>query len=320
MKREIAKKLKSCKKIAVTCHLRPDGDCIGTALGLMHSLTLMGKEVSIFNIDPTPTFLSKLPGAEKIKIGKIPDGFDCAVFVETSGLERSGQDPPSTFTIHIDHHRTSEEFARLNWIEPDRSSVGEMVFELFLENGFPIDKKCATCLYAAIFSDTGGFRFSNTTPKVLKYSSLLAQAGAIPSYVSKLLLESHKKEEIFLLRKILGTVIFNGSGKIVAAFIMRSFLREFSLNLSDIETESIMNILRSIADIEVILLFKELDKGFRISLRGKGMVDVGKVAELFKGGGHPQAAGFNIELGKEEAIKKIFSKIEEIFPWVKKQE
>lgn len=320
IKKKIIEKLRSCNSIAITCHLRPDGDCIGSALGLMLSLRELGKRVEIYNVDPTPCFLQKLPGAEKIKRGKVPGGFECVVFMEASALERSGHDEADGFTIHIDHHRTSEEFAHINWIEADRSSVGEMIFELLLENGMPITSDVATCLYAAIFSDTGGFRFSNTTPRALKYASFLAGAGAEPSMISRILLESHKKEEIYLLRRILETIRFNETGKIVAAFIKREFLNEFSLGLQDVESESIMNILRSVEDVEVALLFKELDNGFRVSLRSKDNVDVGRIAESFDGGGHPQAAGFNINLPAKEALETVFRRIEEMFPWVKKQE
>ncbi len=318
IKKKIVEKLKSCNSVAITCHLRPDGDCIGSALGLMLSLREIGKRAEIYNMDPTPCFLKKLPGAEEIKNGKIPEGFECIVFMETSALERSGQENPDAITIHIDHHRTSEEFAHINWIEADRSSVGEMIFELLLENGMPITREIATCLYAAIFSDTGGFRFSNTTPRALKYASLLAGAGADPSRISRILLESHKKEEIFLLRKILETVRFNETGKIIAAFIKRKFLEELSLSLQNVESESIMNILRSVEEVEVALLFKELDNGYRVSLRSKDNVDVGRIAESFDGGGHPQAAGFNINLPQEEALNTVFKRIEEMFPWVKK--
>ncbi|MCD6454701.1 MAG: bifunctional oligoribonuclease/PAP phosphatase NrnA [Candidatus Aminicenantes bacterium] len=319
IKKKIAEKLKKSKSVAITCHLRPDGDCIGTALALMLSLREMGKIADVFNVDTTPRFLKKLPAAGEIKIGKIPEGFECIVFMETSALERSGQTRGSSFTIHIDHHRTSESFADLNWIEADRSSVGEMIFELLMENNFPFNKDIATCLYAAIFSDTGGFRFSNTTPRALKYASLLVEAGAQPNKVSRILLENHKEEELLLLRRILDTLKFNESHKIVAGFLMRDFLREISIDLHDLETEFIMNILRAVDKVEVVLLFKELEDGYRVSLRSKSNVDVGKIAEYFGGGGHPQAAGFSINLSKDEALTTVFKTIEEMFPWVKKQ-
>ena len=319
-KKEIASKLRECSSVAITCHLRPDGDCIGSALGLMLSLRKLGKRADIYNMDPTPCFLKKLPHAHEIKMGRIPDSYDCVVFMETSAAERSGQNPSGMFTIHIDHHRTSEEFAHINWIEPHRSSVGEMIFELLMEYGFPIDEDVATCLYAAIFSDTGGFRFSNTSALSLKYASLLVQAGANPAHVSRIILESHRKEEIFLLQKMLSTLRFHPSGKVASVFLLREFLEELQLEIHDVETETVMNILRSVEEVEIAIIFKELERGFRVSLRSKGRADVGLLAEAFAGGGHPQAAGFNLELPPEEALEKVYEKIEEMFPWVKKQE
>ncbi len=319
-KREIARRLRACSSVAITCHLRPDGDCIGSALGLMHSLKLLGKRAEIYNMDPTPCFLKKLPGALEIKTGEIPPDFQCVVFMETSALKRSGQKRKGNFSIHIDHHRTSEEFADLNWIEAHRSSVGEMVFELLMEYNFPIDEKVATCLYAAIFSDTGGFRFSNTSALSLKYASLLVQAGADPSHVSRIILESHKREEIILLQKMLATLTFHPSGKVASVFLLREFLRELGLQLHDVETETMMNILRSVEEVEIAMIFKELEEGFRVSLRSKGRADVGRLAEAYGGGGHPQAAGFNINLPAEEALQEVYEKIEEMFPWVKEPE
>ncbi len=318
-KRDIASKLRECSSVAITCHLRPDGDCIGSALGLMLSLRKLGKKADIYNMDPTPCFLKKLPHAHEIKIGGIPEDYDCVVFMETSAAERSGQDPDGVFTIHIDHHRTSEEFAHINWIEPHRSSVGEMVFELLMEYGFPMDKDVATCLYAAIFSDTGGFRFSNTSALSLKYASLLVQAGANPAHVSRIILESHRKEEIFLLQKMLSTLRFHTSGKIASVFLLKEFLEELHLEIHDVETETVMNILRSVEEVEIAMIFKEIEKGFRVSLRSKGKADVGLLAEAFGGGGHHQAAGFNLDLPADEALEKVYEKIEEMFPWVKKQ-
>jgi len=319
-KKEIARRLKECSSVAITCHLRPDGDCIGSALGLMHSLRLAGKRAEIYNMDPTPYFLKKLPGAHEIKSGEIPPDFDCVVFVETSALERSGQSRKGKFSIHIDHHRTSEEFADLNWIEPHRSSVGEMIFELLMEYNFPIDDKVATCLYAAIFSDTGGFRFSNTSALSLKYASFLVQAGADPARISRIILESHRREEIYLLQKMLSTLRFHPSGRIVTVFLLRRFLQELNLSLHDVETETVMNILRSVEEVEIAMIFKEMERGFRVSLRSKGRADVGRLAEAYGGGGHPQAAGFNIDLPAEEALEAVYKKIEEMFPWVKKPE
>ncbi len=319
-KREIARRLRECSSVAITCHLRPDGDCIGSALGLMHSLRLLGKRAEVYNVDPTPCFLKKLPGAGEIKLGEVPPDFQCVVFMETSALDRSGQRWKGDFSIHIDHHRTSEEFADLNWIEPDRSSVGEMVFELLMEYNFPIDEKVATCLYAAIFSDTGGFRFSNTSALSFKYASFLVQAGADPARVSRIILESHRREEIFLLQRMLSTLRFHPSGKVVAVFLFRKFLQELNLQLHDVETETVMNILRSVEDVEIAMIFKELEKGFRVSLRSKGKADVGLLAEAYGGGGHPQAAGFNINLPPEKALQEVYQRIEEMFPWVRKPE
>lgn len=322
MKGEIVKALKEFSSFVIACHIRPDGDTIGAALGLKRCLELEGKKVEIFNADPTPKFLHKLPGAEAIKVGKVPEeDFECLIFMETSDYERSGLPLfSSPFTIHIDHHKTSHRFANINWIDPSYSSVGEMVYELMKEGKFKIDRQAATCFYAAIFSDTGGFRFSNTTSRSLQYASELVELGANPSEVARLIYESHSRKEIELLVRVLSTLHFDETGKIASIVIFKKFLEELELSLQDLETESILNVPRSVEEVEVILLFKQLEeKKYRVSLRSKSRVDVRVIAESFGGGGHAQAAGFFLDMDYPEIRNFVYDKIKEINPWLKEQ-
>ncbi len=322
MKAEIVKALRKYSSFVIACHIRPDGDTIGAALGLKRCLEMEGKKVEIFNADPTPKFLQKLPGAETINVGKVPEeNFECLIFMETSDYERSGLPPiHSPFSIHIDHHKTSQRFADLNWIDPSYSSVGEMVYELMKEGNFKIDRQAATCFYAAIFSDTGGFRFSNTTSRSLQYASELAKLGANPSEVAQLIYESHSRKEIELLVRVLSTLHFDETGRIASMFIFKRFLQELNLSLQDLETESILNVPRSVEEVEVILLFKQLEeKKYRVSLRSKSKVDVRIIAESFGGGGHAQAAGFFLDMSYPEIRNFVYDKIKEINPWLKEQ-
>ncbi len=323
MKSEIIKILKEKNSFALTCHIRPDGDTIGAALGLKKTLEAAGKRAEIYNADPTPSFLRKLPGTEEIRNGRIPaHEFDCVIFIETSDFERSGQGELShPLTIHIDHHTTSQKFAHLNWIDPGYSSVGEMVYELLKEGGFKIPPEAASCLYAAIFSDTGGFRFSNTSARSLRYASELVELGAVPSQVARLIYESHRKEEIQLLVKVLSTLDFDSTGKLASMFIFKSFLDELGLSLQDLETESILNVPRSIEEVEVVILFKQVDEHrYRVSLRSKSKVNVRIIAEKFGGGGHSQAAGFFLDMDYPQIRTFVYDKIKEINPWLKEQE
>lgn len=313
MKKKVAEAIKKAKKIAISSHVRPDADSIGSGLALYLMLEQMGKTVAYHNTDIAPFPLTRLPYYEVIKIGQIyPQPFDILVLVEGGTEDRTGLDHiEQYYTINIDHHATSAYDSNLNWVDPTVSAAGELVYQLGLELGITFTRDIGFNLYAAISSDTGSFRYSNTTHKSLKIASeLVKKCNFSPYEVSDLLFYSNHLEKVRMIERVLSTLELESGNKIAFIYFKREFLS--TLSLKEIETEDIISFARSIIGVEVTLFFKEIDDDFyRISIRSRGSVSSQKVAKAFKGGGHDHAAGFFYRGNIEKAKKEITDVIKE---------
>ncbi len=294
MKAKIAAKLLSVNRVAIASHVRPDADSIGSGLALAMMLESLGKQVRYCNTDKAPLPLPRLPGYGRIEYRQIhPEPFDAVVLIEGGTEERTGQAHlRDYFTINIDHHSTSADDADLNWVVPEASAVAELIFELGQELGAPFRRDVAFNLYAAIVSDTGSFKYSNTSHRALQIASELVRLGGFaPVEVSNLLFNSNPLEKIRMMSMVLGTLEMSLNNRVASIEFRRSFLPTISLH--DIETEDIVAIARSIADVQVLLFFKEIeDDLFRVSIRSRDDISAQKVAQAFQGGGHHHAAGF----------------------------
>lgn len=311
--RRIADKLLSCGRIAVTSHLRPDGDSICTSLALALMLESLGKEVAVVNRDQTPSPFHAFPDADRITIGQIaPRPLDAVILLECVDVARSGQENLNGyFKINIDHHYSNTPYADINWIDSDAPAVGEMVLALAQALPVRFSPAVANHLYCSIVSDTGSFQFSNTTSRALGACAKLAELGASPIDVSERLFNTNSPEKIKLLGKVLSTLELNPRGNVAMISMFKSDLS--ALNLREIDTEDITTLARSIKDIEIVLFFKEMDKDtFRVSLRSKGRANAARVAEHFGGGGHVHAAGFTVHGPYDRLIKEIPQLVEKL--------
>jgi phosphoesterase RecJ-like protein len=309
----ICRKILENRRIAITSHLRPDGDSVCTSLALAIMGERLGKTMSIVNKDNTPFPFCHFPEAGRIRIGQIdPAESDMVILLECADVSRSGQENlGDCYKINIDHHYSNFTYADINWINPRASAVGEMVFELGERLGAPIPPKAADCLYCAIVSDTGSFQFSNTTAKALETCTKLASLGASPIKVSEMLYGNNPPEKIKLLGQVLSTLRMNRRGNIAAITMFKKNLSD--LNLKEIDTEDITTLARSIKGVEMVLFFKEMEKDtFRVSLRSKGGANAALVAEHFGGGGHIHASGFTAYGPYEKLIAEIPETVERL--------
>jgi len=309
----IRDKILASRRIAVTSHLRPDGDSICTSLALAGMIERLAKKASIINCDPLPLPFSRMPQARRIRQGQIPPGrFDLVILLECANVSRSGQksiDP--YFKINIDHHYSNDSYAEINWIDPQASAVGEMAFRLGVKMGIPFTPKIAENLYCAIVSDTGCFQFSNTTAKALEISSRLLKSGANPIKISDFLFHTNPPEKIKLLGQVLSTLKMNQGGNIATITMFKSDLE--ALRLREMDTEDITTLARSIRGVEMVLFFKEMGPNtFRVSLRSKGRSNAAGVAEYFGGGGHVHAAGFTAVGPYDRLIREIPRRVERL--------
>jgi phosphoesterase RecJ-like protein len=309
----IAARFRESRRIAVTSHLRPDGDSICTALSLSRIGDLLGKEVVVVNKDNTPFPFCNFPDAGRIRVGQIDASqFDTVILLECADVSRSGQEGlDGAFKINIDHHYSNTPYANINWIDPEASAVGEMVFDLtrFLE--ITPTAEIADHLYCAVVSDTGSFQFSNTTAKALETCTCLARLGACPNRVSERLFNNNPPEKIKLLGKVLSTLAMNERRNLAIVSMFRRDLE--SLNLKEIDTEDITTLARSIKGVEMVMFFKEMEpETFRVSLRSKGSTNAARVAEHFGGGGHIHASGFTVYGPYDRLIAEIPRTVEDL--------
>jgi phosphoesterase RecJ-like protein len=307
----IAARIKASRRLAVTSHLRPDGDSLCTALALSLMAGLLGKDMAVVNHDPTPVPFSGFPELAGIRIGQIRAAdFDTVVLLECADVSRSGHTGlDGAFMINIDHHYSNTPYADINWIDPEAPAVGEMVFDLSRFLGVTPTPEIAEHLYCAVVSDTGCFQFSNTTPRALAAATALARLGASPIRVAEKLYNNNRPEKIQLLGRVLSTLTMNGKGNIAVISMFRRDME--SLGLKDVDTEDMTTLARSIKGVEMVMFFKEMEpEMFRVSLRSKGGANAARVAEHFGGGGHIHASGFTVYGPYDRLIREVPATVE----------
>jgi len=313
---KIAEKIRAAEKIAISSHVRPDADCIGSGIALCLMLEQMGKTVSFRNSDTAVFPVTEFPGFDRVENRQIyPDPFDLVILLEGGSEDRHGQKNLSGYyTINIDHHATSSTISDMNWIDPEASAAGEMIFEIGLALNIKFTEEIGFSLYAAISSDTGSFKYSNTSHRALKAAAeIVEKSGIEPHAVSDLIFNSNPAEKVSLIRDILSTLEFLHNGEMAFIFCLNNFLGSGSID--DYDTEDVISIVRSIIGVKVVLFLKEIGDGlFRASIRSKGDFSASGVAAYFNGGGHGHAAGFffngNFDEAKNEISKVILRQLD----------
>ncbi len=298
----IKNKILESERIAITSHLRPDGDSICTSLALYFMGKLLGKEMAIINKDKTPFPFNNFQDVAHIKIGQIPSGYyDAVIMLECANVLRSGQENlTNDFKINIDHHFSNDFYADINWVDPEAAAVGSMAFLLGEKLDITFTPQIANHLYCALVSDTGSFQFSNTRARSFEVCFKLIELGASPINTSEQLFHNNSPEKIKLLGIVLSTLRMNDKGNIATITMFKKNLDD--LNLKEIETEDITTLARSIKGVQMVLFFKETKNNtYRVSIRSKGEANAALVAEHFGGGGHKHAAGFTVS-GQHEKL------------------
>lgn len=309
----IAEKIAESRRLVITSHLRPDGDSLCTSLALAFATEQMGKEVAVINKDKIPVPFNNFPECARIRIGQIPpNAYDAVILLECADVSRSGQNHlKDYFKINIDHHYSNDHYADINWVNAQASAVGEMAFALCEKLPIQMTPKIAGLLYCAIVSDTGSFQFSNTTVQSFETCYKLVDAGADPIQTSEALFHNNLPEKIKLLGQVLSTLQMNKNGDIAMISMFKKDLK--ALNLSEIDTEDITTLARSIKGVTIVLFFKEMDaEVFRVSIRSKADAHAAAIAEHFGGGGHTHAAGFTVYGPYEKLIKDVPATVEKL--------
>jgi phosphoesterase RecJ-like protein len=292
----------------ITSHARPDGDAIGSALGLMHLLESMGKRVTVAFADRIPTMYRCLPGIERIVPDLPTEIHDIAVLLECDSIERTGFDHiDAGMIVNIDHHQSGRSFADFNWIDPTACAVGVMVYQLAVASGEEITSKMAGCLYAAVLTDTGAFTFACTDSFTFGLAEHLLERGADSTGITQAIYFSHPESKIRLLGAALSNLEVDG--EVAWTYVTLDDMERANAIVED--CEGIVNYLISILGVRAAVFLRELPAGnrFRLNLRSKGSVDVAEVAERFGGGGHRNASGCTIDGPITQAAPLLVSEL-----------
>ncbi len=293
---QVVELIENNRNFAITTHVRPDGDGVGSSLGLCWLLRSLGKQAEVILRDEIPIAYSALPGADEIRfVAEIDREYDAVFVIECSDIVRPGIiNLENQFTVNIDHHATSEHFGTINWIDATASAVGEMIYNLCKAIGGRISKEIAECVYMALVTDTGSFHFPNTTDRTLKVASELVKVGVKPAQISEVVYNSYPWSRIELMRQVLDTVKRNANGNI-ASMRQTIEMKEIARSVEG-DNNGFVNIPLAAREVEAVLYMRETAPDtYRCSLRSKGNINVAKVAEKFGGGGHKNAAGCRVE-------------------------
>jgi phosphoesterase RecJ-like protein len=289
---DIAALLRSADEFLLAGHVRPDGDCLGSCLGLFGILEQMGKKVRFFTPGPLPDFLDFLPNYDRIET-EIPTTWPSTViYVDSSDPSRVHEDfkPDGAVLINIDHHLSNSHFGRLNWVDTEASAAAEQIYRLALVLGADITPEVATCLFTGILTDSGGFRFSNADEAAFNAAAHLVRCGARPADIAGFVFENRRPESVRLVGEVYRNLHYEFDGRLVWAEIDQALYR--SVGGEMFEPEGLSSDLRGIRGVEVSVLFHETSEGCcRIGLRSKSWVNVSEIATQLGGGGHFNASG-----------------------------
>lgn len=318
--RKIIAQIKEHANFLITSHVNLEGDALGSELAFLRLIKALGKDAVIVNEDNLPYGYDFLPGLNCIK--KYKDNlkgvkFDCFVAVDCSDLKRTGEvyrlNIESVPILNIDHHISNVKFGAFNWVDPYASSCCEMIYELYGKLGVKIDKDAALLLYVGILSDTGSFRYSNTTAATHRIAAELLKYGLDVVEIYKNVYGNLPFKDMKLVAYVLGNIRRQHRGQIAWFEASADLLKKYKTLYVDL-TDYVMNFARAIKDMEVAVLFKEnlgVKNEIRVNFRSQGKIDVNKIAQAFGGGGHKTAAGCTIHGRISQVRKKVLKSIDE---------
>lgn len=300
----------------ILTHSLPDGDAVGSAVALSELLETLDITTRIVMEDLLPESLDWLKDNRFVKVSEVRINQDTAPFdvfvVDCSDLSRISDRfelfTQARKTFNIDHHVTNDFFASVNQVDGRASSTGEMIYRLFEVHEKPLTRRAAEAIYAAVSTDTGSFRYSNTTSETMRLAGYLIDSGIDTAAINAKLYHTKPLDSVKLLGIALDNMALTRGGKIAVSHVLLQ--QAEAREISNYETDGICEFLRDISGVEVALFLKETaPEVFKISARSKHEFDVSRLALHFGGGGHTRAAGFTVTGILEEVRHKILEEI-----------
>jgi bifunctional oligoribonuclease and PAP phosphatase NrnA len=302
------------KTFLITTHENPDGDAVGSSLGLAKFLLNAGKEVIVHFKDPVPELYRFLPLVDQV-LATVPDRpYDVCFVLDVGEFRRAGTAITSCKTvgsfINVDHHVTRDLFGAINYIDTGAAATGVLIHRIIKASGQTLDHDTALCLYTALLTDTGSFRYSNSNPEAFTVAGELISVGLNAWYVTERLYESQPAERLKLLTEALATLVISPRGDVASVTVTLDMF-ERAGGTAEL-TDGFVNYPRSIRGVEVAIFFREMEPGlFKVGFRSKGKISVATLAELFGGGGHHNAAGCNVSGTIDEVRSSVLHRVYE---------
>jgi phosphoesterase RecJ-like protein len=299
--------IRKSESFCIVGHVRPDGDCVGSQLGLALALKAENKKVTVWNEDKVPQKYAFLDPDHLFQKPKSGRKFDCVIATDCASFERLGIVGASVSDrncfINIDHHASNTRYADLNWVSPHEPSTGELIFRLLKTAKWPITKPISDCLFTAVSTDTGSFQYPTTRPGTFHVGAELVTRGANLAKICDEVYQSYPLSRARLLKHVYTNFRLTHQNQIAYFWLKKSDFARTGAESAD--TEGLIDHIRAIEPVVIACVFEEIEPGFtRISLRSKtDKVNVNEIAALFGGGGHKAAAGARIP-GKHLSVQR----------------
>jgi bifunctional oligoribonuclease and PAP phosphatase NrnA len=301
---EVAEFLKTLERVAITTHVGADGDAIGASAALVRLMRSLGAAAVFCHAEEVPSYLRWMLPEEIFT--ELPDGYDLLV-VDTSRADRAGVPVPEAGArLNLDHHEDNPFYGEYNLVNPKAAASAEIVADLYVELGVPMDKEAAEAIYAGIRTDTGDFRFRNISPRAHELVADLLRSGVVPAEVHERINRRGSLEQL----RIVGVSLANAEryGEVLISTVNNADYER--TGAGELDSKEAIDQLRSVAGIDVVAHLREVPEGTKGSLRSERF-DVGEIARLFGGGGHKLAAGYTRPgMRPEEAKKELLGVLE----------
>lgn len=294
----ILETIRAHQRFCIVGHVRPDGDCVGSQVGLAMALRNEGKDVCCWNEDVLPQKLAFLDPDKVMQRPSASEAFDCVIATDAASYQRLGKVGDMILErkvlINIDHHTSNTRYGDINWVSARAPSTGELIYRLLKYGQWAITPRIADCLFAAVSTDTGSFQYPSTRPATFVVAGELVKRGADLGHVCHEIYQSYPLCRVRLLQHVYNNFRLSDDNQIAWFWLRKKDYARTGADTSD--SEGLIDHIRAIEQVVVACVFEEMDNGaVRISLRSKDeAVDVNKVACQFGGGGHRAAAGARV--------------------------
>ncbi|HHV58791.1 MAG TPA: bifunctional oligoribonuclease/PAP phosphatase NrnA [Clostridiaceae bacterium] len=305
--------IEKAEKITILPHIFADGDCLGSSFALAMALKRMGKKVEVYLEEEIPQMYEFLPGKEISSVyrgERIEPGL--AIAIDTGDVERLGSRygifKAAEITVNIDHHSTNTMFGFYNYVDRNSSASAEIIYRMLKMMDTGLDEKIAVLLYVAIITDTGGFRYSNTTPQTHIIAGDLLNFGINVAEISAKVFDRTSLAKVRLMGEAIQSLEILENGKISVITITDEMISRVQAKEED--CDGLVNLARNIEGVEAAIMLRHRGKDeIKVNFRSNGNIDVSRIAIMFSGGGHPKAAGCTIRGDLEKVKEMVLAKI-----------